>query len=140
MIGDTSAKQEAVVAVLRHRDTVLAIKRGPTAILPGYWALPSGRIEAGESHEQALAREVDEELGLRATPMAKVWECLTDDGDFVLHWWTAEVATRELRPDPDEVAEARWVTPEQFLALEPTFAGDREFFTHVLPKLESGGP
>ncbi|MEJ8668583.1 hypothetical protein WKI71_08715 [Streptomyces sp. MS1.AVA.1] len=42
---------------------------------------------------------------------------------------------RRHRPRPGEVAEARWVTPEEFLSLDPVFEGDREFFERILPTL-----
>lgn len=127
---------EAVVAVLRKDDRFLAIERGPGVILPGYWTLPSGRIEPGETQQAALIREVKEEVGLDVTPVAKVWECPTDDGAWKLHWWTAEPSPGELVPDQDEVAETRWVTSEEFLKLNPTFEGDRKFFERVLPTLD----
>jgi 8-oxo-dGTP pyrophosphatase MutT (NUDIX family) len=126
----------AVIAVLRDRDRVLVIRRGPKVLSPGWWTLPGGRIEPGESEEAALARELAEELALEVTPLAKVWECDTDDGDFHLHWWTARIDAGELEPELDEVAETRWVTPAEFLRLEPTFAGDRDFFERVLPTLD----
>lgn len=132
-----SVATEAVVPVLRKDGRVLVIKRGPEVILPGYWCPPSGRIEHGETQEQAVVREVAEELGLVARPVAKVWECPTDDGDFTLHWWIAEVDDNELRPDAAEVAEGRWVTADEFLELTPTFEGDRRFFMEVLPTLRS---
>src|SRR5919202_1744822 len=131
-----SRRTEAVVAVLRRGERLLVIKRGPEVILPGYWTPPSGRIEPGETHEDALVREVEEELGVKAAPVAKVWECPTDDDEFLLHWWTAEMDSRELYPDPGEVADVRWVTREEFLRLEPTFAGDRDFIDRVLPTLD----
>jgi 8-oxo-dGTP diphosphatase len=130
-----SPRTQAVVAVLRRGDRLLVIKRAPGAILPGYWTPPSGRIEPGETHEQALAREVEEELGVKVTPIAKVWECPTDDGEFLLHWWTADIDSDELCLDPTEVEDARWVTCDEFLELESTFSGDRDFITHVLPTL-----
>jgi 8-oxo-dGTP diphosphatase len=130
-----SPRTQAVVAVLRRGDRLLVIKRAPGVILPGYWTPPSGRIEPGETHEQALAREVEEELGVKVTPIAKVWECPTDDGEFLLHWWTADIDSDELCLDPTEVEDARWVTCDEFLELEPTFSGDRDFITHVLPTL-----
>src|SRR5206468_2424577 len=57
-------KREAVVAVLQRAGRVLVVKRGPEAVLSGYWAPLSGRIEPGESQEQAVIREVREEVGL----------------------------------------------------------------------------
>ncbi|MEQ7006653.1 NUDIX domain-containing protein [Actinopolymorpha sp. B17G11] len=135
MVG-ARVKPDAVVAVLRREDRVLVIRRGPEASMPGYWALLSGRIEPGESQEDALVREVDEEIGLRVVPVAKVWECDTDDGQYVLHWWTAEIASSgEMSLDAGEVGEARWVTANEYFRLEPTFDGDHEFFAHVLPRL-----
>jgi 8-oxo-dGTP diphosphatase len=127
----------AVIAVLRKDDRVLVIRRGPKVLSPGWWTLPGGRIEPGETEEAALVREMSEELGLRVTPLTKVWECDTDDRDFRLHWWLAGVAAGELDPDPDEVAENRWVTTAEFLELEPTFVGDRDFFLRVLPALQA---
>lgn len=130
--------RDAVVVVLRRGDRVLVIRRGPAALLPGFWAPLSGRVEPGETHEDAVVREVQEEVGLTASPVAKVWECLTDDGTFRLHWWLADAEPGDLRPDPGEVGEARWIVPGRFAELEPTFAGDREFFTRVLPTLTAG--
>jgi 8-oxo-dGTP pyrophosphatase MutT (NUDIX family) len=128
-------KPDAVVAVLRDAGRVLVIRRGPAVLNPGYWALPSGRVEPGESQPDALVREAREELGLTVEPVAKVWECDTDDGAFRLHWWLAEVVDGELAPDPGEVAEARWLPPDEFPRLDRTFAGDHEFFESVLPGL-----
>jgi len=127
--------RHAVVAVVLREGRVLAVRRGPDAIMSGYWAPPSGRIEPGESQEAAVVREIREELGLEVTPSRKVWECPTDDGGFLLHWWMVEAEPGEPRPDPREVSEVRWVLPDEFHALDPTFEGDRRFFDEVLPGL-----
>ncbi|MFE2431659.1 NUDIX hydrolase [Streptomyces sp. NPDC059373] len=129
-------RREAVVAVLRQDGgRVLVIRRGPQARLPGYWAPLSGTIEPGERQQDTLVREVREEVGLRVTPLGKVWESTTEDGSFVLHWWTAAVEGGQLTLDPGEVSEARWVTAGEFGRLQPTFAGDRPFFEEILPML-----
>jgi 8-oxo-dGTP pyrophosphatase MutT (NUDIX family) len=136
-----AARPEAVVAVLARAGRVLVIRRGPQVLNPGFWSLPSGRIEPGESQPEALVREVREELGLAARPLAKVWECDTDDGGYRLHWWTAEIAAGDPEPAPGEVAELRWLLPAEFRQHVPTFAGDHEFFDRVLPALRlPGGP
>ncbi|WP_242886325.1 NUDIX domain-containing protein [Actinomadura litoris] len=126
---------QAVVAVLRRGGRVLVIRRGPEAQRSGYWAPLSGKVEPGESQADAVAREVHEEVGLRVTPLSKVWESETDDGRFQLHWWVADAETGDVVMDPGEVSDVRWVTPNEFLRMEPVFEGDREFFERLLPDL-----
>jgi len=128
-------QREAIVAVVRRGERVLVIQRGPLARLPGYWAPLSGKLEPGETQETALIREVHEEVGLKVSPVAKVWESQTDDGTFRLHWWTAEAEEGEVVMHPGEVSDARWVTPQEFSQLQPVFATDRVFFNRVLPRL-----
>jgi 8-oxo-dGTP pyrophosphatase MutT (NUDIX family) len=126
-------KREAIVAIIRRGSKVLVIQRAPKVRQPGFWAPLSGTIEAEESQEDALVREVREEVGLEVTPRAKVWESSTDDGSFVLHWWTAEPDPGPVNPDPREVSAFQWVTAAEFLNLQPTFKGDRAFFEEILP-------
>lgn len=128
-------QREAIVAVVRREERVLVIQRGPLARLPGYWAPLSGRLEPGETQEEALIREVHEEVGLRISPVAKVWESQSGDGTFRLHWWTAQAERGDVVMHPGEVSDARWVTPEEFSRLRPVFETDRVFFDQVLPRL-----
>ncbi|MER7406083.1 NUDIX hydrolase [Streptomyces sp. NPDC000070] len=67
-------QRESIVAVVRRGERVLVIQRGPLARLPGYWAPLSGKLEPGETQEEAVVREVHEEVGLRGFPLAKVWQ------------------------------------------------------------------
>lgn len=53
-----------VGAVFIDGDRVLAFRRKPGKAAAGKWEFPGGKIEAEEAPEQALARELDEELGL----------------------------------------------------------------------------
>ena len=52
---------------------ILLIKRD-TVPFKGYWALPGGRAEPGETVEQAIVREVKEETGLDVTVVRKIGE------------------------------------------------------------------
>lgn len=134
MSGD-DAKPQAVVAVVIRDGEVLVVRRAPGVPRPGYWTPVSGRVQAGESQPDAVVREVREEVGLSVTPRAKVWECDTDDGTFRLYWWLAVAGPGALTLDPAEVSDARWVAPERFGELRPTFAAHREFFDRIYPAL-----
>lgn len=51
--------------ILNHENKVLIVKRSKTdSFLPGFYELPGGKVEFGESLEQALRREVKEETNL----------------------------------------------------------------------------
>lgn len=56
--------KEIVVAVIERDGLYLIGKRGPDGMLAGLWEFPGGKLEAGESHQEALIRECAEELGV----------------------------------------------------------------------------
>ena len=130
---------DAVVAVLMRDGLVLVIERGPGVVMPGYWTPLSGRVRSRETQRSAVTREVREEVGLTAAPIAKVWECDMEGGSLRLHWWLASAEPGVMRLQRQEVAVARWIRPEDFSTLEPTFAADRHFFARILPGLEADG-
>ncbi|NLB52823.1 MAG: 8-oxo-dGTP diphosphatase MutT [Syntrophomonadaceae bacterium] len=53
---------DVVAAILINNDKVLIAQRGEKDPLAGYWEFPGGKIEAGESPEQSLIREMQEEF------------------------------------------------------------------------------
>ncbi|WP_260303459.1 (deoxy)nucleoside triphosphate pyrophosphohydrolase [Rathayibacter sp. PhB127] len=66
---------EVVAAVIESDGRILACRRRPEKDAGGKWEFPGGKVEAGETHEQALAREIREELGVNI----EVGELLTVD-------------------------------------------------------------
>ena len=57
----------AVGVLFNERDEFLLTSRPEGKVYAGYWEFPGGKLEAGESVQQALARELEEELGIRVT-------------------------------------------------------------------------
>jgi 8-oxo-dGTP diphosphatase len=55
-----------VAALILRGDEVLVCQRRPDQPMSLKWEFPGGKIEPGESPEQALRRELDEELGIHA--------------------------------------------------------------------------
>lgn len=67
-----STPLEVVAAVVTRPDgAVLLARRPPGKAYAGYWEFPGGKVEPGESHATALARELAEELDLAPTRLAR---------------------------------------------------------------------
>lgn len=102
-------RRAAVVLCVREQAGVLSVlmilraSRGRNA---GQWALPGGRVEDGETYEEAALREVEEEIGLSMGPAELIGRL--DDfpavSGFAITPFVAMPRTAEpLEPNPDEV-------------------------------------
>ncbi len=103
----------ASVAVFRD-DSVLLIQRGREPYL-GYWTLPGGTQELGETLGQAARRELLEETGLRAArlELAEIFEPILRDADGGVqrHFVLAVHVCREFEGEAaagDDAAALRW--------------------------------
>ena len=119
-----SAPPLLVVACLLqdHRGVLLARRPDDAPDFGGFWEFPGGKVEPGETQEEALTREIQEELGLSITVGEEVWQGLDPrengpDIDFRVHRCTILSGV----PRPIEVAEVGWFLPNSIdtLALPP---------------------
>lgn len=100
---------------------VLLVKRGRDP-QRGRWSVPGGRVEAGESLQEAATREVLEETGLRVDVGDELWAVRVPTGDgreFEIHDFAATAAGGDLRAG-DDADDARWVEPGSLAALRLT--------------------
>ncbi len=121
----SSQKVQVVAAVIEHEGRFLLGKRSPNKkSAPGYWCPISGRIEPGETEQDAVAREVFEEVGLKTRAVDKLCEFDTHDKSARIHWWKTEVIGGSAFLKNDEHTEIRWVTLEELQQLQPMFEED----------------
>jgi 8-oxo-dGTP diphosphatase len=115
-----------VGALIFRRDRILLAQRGKEP-LKGWWSLPGGALEAGETLKDAVRREVREETGLEVEPedVYEVFERITRDSEgrveyhFVLVDYVCRVAGGSLQPG-DDVDAVEWVRRRDLGGLQIT--------------------
>jgi len=94
---------------------------------PAHWQVPGGKIEEGETPEDAVIREVVEEVGLSFTPAGILFTSETHH--VFLGEWSGDVVV-----DGHEAVDARWFTYPEAVAV-PLTANTRE----ILDRLHNAG-
>ena len=103
-----------VVAAAIERDgRYLAARRTRPEWAAGRWEFPGGKVEAGETEELALLREIREELGVEIEIERRVAGEWPLHDDLVLHLYVASLVEGEPRP-LDHHDELRWVSVDDF--------------------------
>jgi ADP-ribose pyrophosphatase YjhB (NUDIX family) len=115
-----------VGAILFRRDRILMAQRGKEP-LKGWWSLPGGALEIGESLQDAVCREVLEETGLEVVPvrMFEIFERIIRDAagapeyHYVLIDYVCRVTGGKLFPG-DDVCAVEWVRRRDLTSLQIT--------------------
>ena len=98
-------------AVIIRAGCVLLTRRAEGQHLAGLWEFPGGKLEDGESPEEALARECEEECGIEiaVSEILEVTHYRYPEKDVLLLFYRCELSSGEVRHL--QVADHAWVTP-----------------------------
>ncbi|MEN1936980.1 (deoxy)nucleoside triphosphate pyrophosphohydrolase [Paenibacillus sp. 102] len=107
-----------VGAVIVEEEKILCAQRGPTKSLPLMWEFPGGKIEEGESPQEALQREINEEMHCKVEIGEKI-EYTAYEYDFgIVHLTTFYCKLIEGRPVLTEHVAIKWLYPNELASLE----------------------
>lgn len=108
----------AAAVILRPDGHFLLGQRGPDTVYSGYWEFPGGKVEPGETPQQALIRELNEELGIEVrqiTPWLRR-EHVYAHAHVCLHFFRVKSWQGELQPKVHSAL--YWQNPQK-LSQEP---------------------
>ena len=106
--------KQVVAAVIVRDDKILICQRTPHQSMPLKWEFPGGKVEPNELPEDALSRELDEELGIGADVGPKLTTVRHHYGNgtavelhfYVVHEYAREIQNRIFH-------DVRWVSREE---------------------------
>lgn len=138
-----------VAALIVQEDRILLGKRSPErAFWPNVWDVFGGHIEPEEQPEQALARELQEELGITPTQWVEL-EIITESGpehdnmsahDLVVHLYcvTAWIGT-PVNQQPEEHSLIRWFSYAEAIRLDLAHPAYPRLFAQCLRMIIAKG-
>ena len=103
---------EVVAAIIRKGDRIFATQRG-YGDFKDYWEFPGGKMEAGETPEQALVREIREELDaeIRIDKLLSTIEWDYPNFHLTMHCYICSLLSNELHLNEHEAA--KWLSKEE---------------------------
>ncbi len=134
MLQKKPTLQVVAAALIDASGKVLLQQRAPGRDMAGLWEFPGGKIEPEERPEEALARELEEELGIAVAESALAPACFASAPIGGRHMLLLLYICREWRgePRPLDASALRWATLDEMRAL-PMPPADEP----LLPMLEA---
>lgn len=106
-----------MAAVVVNDGKYMICRRGPGRRLEGVWEFPGGKLEAGETPEQGLARELREELGIE-TEIGPILDAQLESefNEFIILYYRARIISGV--PALTEHSEIKYVAPAELAEYE----------------------
>lgn len=102
-------KQIGVAVIKNHQGNILIDRRKPQGEMGGFWEFPGGKIEANETVEECIHREIREELAIEITVGDRLIEINHTYTSFQITLFVHDCQHLRGEPKPIECEEIRWV-------------------------------
>ena len=109
---------DVVCAIITRKDNVLAAKRHPGGPAGDKWEFPGGKMKVNETSEQAIQREIKEELDVSIKPIERLEINHHTYPEFKISLLPIICEISDGEPVAIEHAEIRWIAPEKLLDLD----------------------
>ena len=109
---------EVVAALIWRGDRFLACQRPPEKARGLLWEFVGGKVESGESGQQALVRECCEELGVTLEVNDRFMDVTHEYPDLTVHLTLYEAEIVQGEPKMLEHHDIRWITPHEMDQLD----------------------
>lgn len=101
---------EVVAAFIQDGERFLACQRPARKARGLQWEFPGGKVEAGESREEAIVRECREELAVTLRPLGSVTDVIYHYPDITVHLTLIRAEIADGMPQKLEHNDIRWLT------------------------------
>lgn len=110
---------KVVGAIIEREGLVFAAQRSESMSLPGVWEFPGGKIEAHETPQEALSRELAEELKVESAQVGSFVAQTVYEYDFaIVDLTTFEVNIGSQDPVLTEHSAARWLAADELKSVD----------------------
>lgn len=123
-----------IASVVLEKDGKYLLVQEKKAQAYGKWNLPGGRLDPGETLEQAAIREAKEETGLEVKIKNPVFVLDNNDDSPLLNSFSAEITGGKLELPEDEILDAKWYTYDEIKALSSELR-NRDYVIGTLEKI-----
>lgn len=103
---------------INEQGQILCALRSPTMSQPNVWEFPGGKVEEGEKPEDALVREIKEELSCKVEVHELVEDVVHEYPTIIVHLLTYKTKIVEGTPMAKEHAELRWMALDELSSLQ----------------------
>ncbi len=104
---------EVVAALIRDRDKFMICQRPPHKARGMLWEFVGGKVEPGETQEQALIRECQEELAVTLDVGERFMDVIHKYSDLTVHLTLFHATIQEGVPQKLEHNDIRWITVDE---------------------------